>query len=365
MFQENRPVETKSAQRQAFIRYLRTGWRSELELKFNPYHDPRNGRFTFAPGGPRSLSYVVISDRKRPAGIVRRESSPSRVGSNDAQPDGEVRAAPGKDSTASSSAAAAKLLRAPMRSGGNSRSFWDPMTLQQTFPGLNNAPGGTIVAVADNLLDIVGPANRLTFSLTQEYSAALIRQIREIEPSYRFESLGPPTTLQGQINQINALRLDRAAALFRIRGETGPLQVETLRYLQATVDAAYAEGVRELRAGRLDIRLSPSEAVGNYVDRQVRRRLRNLYNQLGISTQRGPVRVIGREYRTSETDRTYRVPDARVGNVAFDITLTRKTLGTAQVRGFFNSDFRPSAVVIVRPRQLGNESTYLITRPGS
>ena len=45
----------------AFNHYLRTGeWLSEAEwllrqeLKFNPYHDPDDGRFTFAPGGPKS-----------------------------------------------------------------------------------------------------------------------------------------------------------------------------------------------------------------------------------------------------------------------------------------------------------------------
>ena len=38
----------------AFSIYLRTGQRvavGPIELKFNPYHDPRNGQFTFAPGG--------------------------------------------------------------------------------------------------------------------------------------------------------------------------------------------------------------------------------------------------------------------------------------------------------------------------
>ena len=44
----------------AFDHYLRTGewlsepeWLSREELKFNPYHDPDDGRFTFAPGGPK------------------------------------------------------------------------------------------------------------------------------------------------------------------------------------------------------------------------------------------------------------------------------------------------------------------------
>ena len=38
----------------SFVNYLRTGRRTvrhgAIEYKFNPYHDPRNGQFTFAPG---------------------------------------------------------------------------------------------------------------------------------------------------------------------------------------------------------------------------------------------------------------------------------------------------------------------------
>lgn len=252
-----------------------------------------------------------------------------------------------------------------VRPGGNIRAFQDPMTLQQVFPGLRGAPGGAILSVADNLFDLTAPADRLTASLTEAGSKVLIGQIKTIDPAYQFESLGTPATLEGQINQINELRLDRAAAFYRVRGETRPLQVETLRYLQRNVDAAYAEGLRRLDAGRLDIRLSPREALGNFIDRRVRDNLRELYNQLGIPSRQGQVRVIGREYDTSGSDRTYRIPDARVGSVAFDMTLTRKTLRTAQVRGFFNSDFKPTSVVIVRPSQLGPDNTYIITRPGN
>lgn len=322
--------------RRAFSGWLRTGrWpgpgnRRGVELKFNPYHDPRNGRFTFAPGGPRSLSYVIISDgRPAPVRLAQRPTNPRA------------------------------------RPGGNIRAFQDPMTLQQVFPGLRSASGGAIVAVADNLFDLTGPANRLTASLTEAHSRVLIEQIRALDPTYQFESLSTAATLEGQINQINELRLDRAAAFYRVRGETRPLQVETLRYLQTKVDLAFAEGSQRLKAGRLDVRLSSQEAVGNFVDRQVRRELRNLFASLGISTRGGQVRVIGREYDTSGTDRTYRIPDARVGGVAFDVSLTRKTLATPQIRGFFNSDFRPASVVIIRPRQLGPNSTYIITRPGS
>lgn len=51
-----------------------------------------------------------------------------------------------------------------------------------------------------------------------------------------------------------------------------------------------------------------------------------------------------------------------VGNIAFDVTLSRKTLAIPQVRGFFNGDFKPDAVIIVRPTQLGPNSTYAISR---
>lgn len=63
----------KSLREKAFSHYLRTGQRlpedafitqSDVELKFNPYHDPRNGQFTFAPGGARSPANVIISERR-------------------------------------------------------------------------------------------------------------------------------------------------------------------------------------------------------------------------------------------------------------------------------------------------------------
>lgn len=57
-------TENRSAARKAFARYLRTGQRlpeSEFEpnrlnisRKYNQNHDPRNGQFTFGPGGSAS-----------------------------------------------------------------------------------------------------------------------------------------------------------------------------------------------------------------------------------------------------------------------------------------------------------------------
>ena len=134
--------------------------------------------------------------------------------------------------------------------------------------------------------------------------------------------------------------------------------------MQERANSAYDEAVTLYKAGRLKVRLSREEAIGNYIDGAVRRELRWRFGINRIDHSAGqPVRVVGREYDSSGTDRTFRIPDARVGKIAFDVTLTRKTLATPQVRGFFNGDFRPEAVIIVRPTQLGSKTTYLITRP--
>jgi hypothetical protein len=47
----------------------------------------------------------------------------------------------------------------------------------------------------------------------------------------------------------------------------------------------------------------------------------------------------------------------------YDWTLSPKTISSAQIRGFFRADSQPRAVIIIRPSQLGGDSTYLIPRP--
>lgn len=180
----------------------------------------------------------------------------------------------------------------------------------------------------------------------------------------RFISLGTPATLEGQNAQLGSLRMDRASALFRIRGQTAPLQAETVRFMQQRADEAFEVGEQLQARGMLDHRLSPNDALGNYIDRTVRGQLRDAYRRQSIQTDRtSVVRVNSREYISSATERSYRLPDARVGNIVFDVTLTQKTLRTAQVRGYFASDIKPTAVVIIRPRQIGPDSSYIIARP--
>lgn len=356
-------------QRQAFVRYLRTGQRSRakspdvVEVKFNPYHDPRNGRFTFAPGGGRSLANVIVSDRRNRrlspplSAPVTEDSENGRSAQNSGASLINAIYRPGET--------VATLRPAMARSGGSSnlRPFIVPMTLQQVFPGLQSPVVAPILAPIQGFFAIQGPARDLTTELTREWSNTLINQIKAIDPNYRFESLGFPQTQAGQISQINDLRLDRAAAYFRTKQEIRPLQVETLRFLQERTDIAYARGVTLLRAGKLKIRLSEQEALGNYIDRHVRNELRQRYNVYGLDGGgQGIVRVNRREDNSSGTELTYRRPDARVGNVAFDVTLTAKTLKTPQVRGFFDADFRPDHVVIIRPSMIGRHHTYLIPR---
>jgi hypothetical protein len=127
------------------------------ELKFNPYHDPRNGRFTFAPGGP----------------AISTASS---------------RAVPGHGASGGQSAALAPAgpETEPAR-GSNIRAFEDPMTLEQAFPGLRNAPGGAIIAVADNALDLFGPGEAAQVALLANQSKQLTAQIKAIDPTWHYD----------------------------------------------------------------------------------------------------------------------------------------------------------------------------------
>lgn len=341
-------ISAKSGHRLAFEIYLRTGRRPDLaaptrglERKFNPYHDPDNGQFTFAPGGARSGT-SRRSPREGTAPSTRASPTQPRLTLANYRPNPRARI------------------------GGNQRRpGYDPMTLEQAFPGLRNAPGGAIIALADNALDITGPSRRLTTELADAEVKSLIAQIKQVDPNFRYQSLGPATTLEGQINEIQDLRMRHAAARYNKLGDMGPLQVEVLRQAQMSTDRAYVDGVARFNSGRLKAYFSRNEAIGNYVDRTVRKDMRRLFDRYGVEHGVGrQVRVVGREYDTSGSERTYRIPDLRVGRMAYDITLELKSPSKPQIRGFFASDFRPDSVAIVRPRELGPKSTYAIKRPG-
>ena len=70
-----------------------------------------------------------------------------------------------------------------VRIGGNGGpALDDPMVLEQVFPGLQNAPAGSIIPLVNNIFDITGPAQRLTAQLHEDYTRTLIEQIL-IRPS--------------------------------------------------------------------------------------------------------------------------------------------------------------------------------------
>jgi hypothetical protein len=240
----------------------------------------------------------------------------------------------------------------------------DPKTLEHAFPGVSSSPGGAIIGLADNFLDLTGPAQALTTKQSKGYAIRLIKEIRSLDPGYRLDTLelgGFPTTAEGQTNLINRLRLDRAIAYYN-KGDLRPYQIETVRFTQRAANEEYEVGLSELRAGRLPVHISVELTLGNFVDGAVRRRKRDFHRNNGIPIGRNdPVQVNRNAKNTPEG--SYTRPDSRVGNIAIDVSLERKTLRKAQIRGFFNSDFQPAAVIIVRPRQLGPKSTYIIKSP--
>ncbi|MCP3734090.1 hypothetical protein M9979_04265 [Sphingomonas sp. RP10(2022)] len=159
--------------RRAYTTWLRTGhWPTirsvdGVELKFNPWHDPDDGRFTFGPGGlagARGTRFTPDAKR-RPAPyatrVIREITSRSAVANQSRGPVGEP----------------------PMAGrGSNSRAFEDPMTLEHVFPGLRGTPGGTILAAANNLLDITGPADAAAGAILDNHIRNVIAEIKTIDP---------------------------------------------------------------------------------------------------------------------------------------------------------------------------------------
>ena len=246
----------------------------------------------------------------------------------------------------------------------------DYTRLEEVFPGLREAPALAVpLAPIDGFLGVSAAADEADLDGALGQYWGLVHQIKQVDPTFADEELLPRDgidglTRQGRTNLINHLLMERAAAYYRVRGDVGFLQVETLRFLQNAVDAVYPEAVAAADAGRLQPRLSREEAIGNQVDFRVRQALRQLFDEYGIPYgPRANLTINNRDYETSETDILYRIPDARLGDVDFEWTLSRKTISSPQIRGFFRADSHPRAVIIIRPSQLDGASTYLIPRP--
>jgi hypothetical protein len=98
------------------------------------------------------------------------------------------------------------------------------------------------------------------------------------------------------------------------------------------------------------------------MDGLVRDKIDSILSSYGIPHGPGDdILVNNRDYEANGRD--YRVPDAGVGDISYDWTIWQKTIGSAQIRGFFRADARPRGVIIIRPTQIGTGGAYLIPRP--
>lgn len=81
--QQERDDRSGGVAQTPFAQYLRFGrvrrTVDAIEVKFNPYHDPRNGRFTFGPGGPASAADKPRMPSRLGPGGVRPQSAGSKA----------------------------------------------------------------------------------------------------------------------------------------------------------------------------------------------------------------------------------------------------------------------------------------------
>jgi hypothetical protein len=246
----------------------------------------------------------------------------------------------------------------------------DLTRLEDVFPGFKTAHTLEIIMTPiDRFLEVGALADGVNEVGTETQWDKLVSQIREIDPSFSDDQLFPPGRVAGlsweaRDNLINNLRMQRALAFYKLRGDAEPLQVETLLFLQKAVNSAYDEGVAAYEAGKLNARVSRQHAIGVYMDGIVRSRLKNLFTDFSIPYgPGGDITINNRDYDTSTPQKTYKLPDARVGDLSYDWTLAPKTISDDQIQGFFNADSKPRGVVIIRPTKIGKTSTYLIPRP--
>jgi hypothetical protein len=252
-----------------------------------------------------------------------------------------------------------------VRMGGNGGPpLTDPRTGQVLGIPLTNGPAGAIWAPIDGFLDITGPANRALSDLADAERRAIRREILSLDPNWRppASARAPgPESLQAKINDLISYREQRAFVRYRVRGDVGPLQQETLRVYQNAVNEGFDQAIGLLREGRLSIPRgwSREQALGSHVDRFARQTIRSWYYRHGVSEGGGQAVAVNRRLPTNEVEASFRIPDVRVGNIAFDATLSPKSINTPQVRGYLSNP-NTAGVIIVRPQRIGQ--SYLIPR---
>ncbi|MBW6528454.1 hypothetical protein KZ813_16545 [Sphingomonas sp. RHCKR7] len=317
-----------------------------VELKFNPWHDPRDGRFTSGPGG-------AAAARDGPSERVG-EGGGAGEGGGIVRSDGVYR--PGEPGPTLIPIGAPEP---PETRGGNIRAFEDPMILDE-LPILRNSPAGSVLAPFDGFFGITGPGAAVRTTLMRAQAEKIFADIQALDPKFVYQSFGFPSTADGQRRLLDDLRFDRALTIMRVKGDLQPLQLEGLRKMQQVAEEAYADGASLMQSSSLRVRLHNREALGNYMDQEVRKELRAKFNLAGVDAGgRGAVAVNRREYM--HDGQGYRIPDMRIGDVFFDVTLREKRMSDGQIRDFFRGRSRPSAIVIVRPVKEGG--SYIIRRP--
>jgi hypothetical protein len=338
-------------------------WQNEPRV---PAGQPGGGQWT--TGGAASAEPASAPNRQ-PTGGKSHDERPSAVGrsgggegGSDLLDDGVYH--PGADIPALLPVGGGSE---PAEGTGAEPASADPMTIDQMFPGLKDKPSLAIIAPIDRFLGVSEAADGANLDVAMGQYSKLVRDIHAVDPSWVDAELSPPggfasLTWEERNNQLNYLRMVRALAYYNIRHDPQPLQIETARFVQREVDKAFVEGERLYQAGRLNVRLSREEAIGSYVDQQVRAALKELFKVYGVSFGAGQnININSRNYLGPNGE--FRIPDARIGDIAIEWTLAPKTMASAQVRGFLRADAQPRGVIIVSPSQLGHDSPYLIPRP--
>jgi hypothetical protein len=309
--------------RQAFLWWLRTGrlptvrTAAGLELKFNPYHDPKDGRFTFGPGGTGSA-------------VAYGEGQGPRMGR-----------------------------------GGNSRAFEDPMTLEQAFPHLDDPFLQGIASIAQPALDIFGPGAEAQIQVLNAHAKKVLEDIKKLEPNFvHQEIVSPYPSVEAGAARLDDLMMWRAAIHLRKTGNLGPLKTAMLIRVQREMNKAYEDGIDLRKNGRLKSQgVNDEMKLGNYIDKEVRERIRSALDWYGIkAAANGRVRVNRRLYIDGHGG-SYGIPDIRVGDTIVEGSLTRKTMSTPQLRRFAQGQSKPRYIAVVTPSGTHPQHTYIYKLP--
>jgi hypothetical protein len=241
--------------------------------------------------------------------------------------------------------------------------------MREAFSGLKHLPGAALLAPLSHLFDLSAPGDEANLAVAEGQYQHLRAEIKSVDPKFKDQEFWPGDGIgsldwDGRNQLINDLRMKRAAAFYRVRGDTKYLTEETVRFLQEAVDKAYADAVEDYTSGKIKGRLSREEAIGNAMDKEVREKLRRFYNEYGIPYGRHrDITINNWDPSAPESGSSRRIPDARIGRTSIDWTIADKTIATRQVREFFQTVSKPDEVIIIRPSQLSGGGVRFIPRP--